>query len=71
VIFVAVTLCVASQRMFIFVSVYFVIDSVLKLLDKPPYKIISNCLVHILPKPSLLVPVCLQLKKVKLSLCFN
>jgi hypothetical protein len=27
-----ITLCVASQRMFIFVSVYFVIDSVRKLL---------------------------------------
>jgi hypothetical protein len=35
VIFAAITLCVASQRMFIVVSVYFVIDSVLKLLDTP------------------------------------
>jgi len=31
--FAAVTLCVASQRVFIVVSVYFVIDSVRKLLD--------------------------------------
>jgi hypothetical protein len=32
----AITLCVASQRVFIFV-VYFVIDSVRKLLDTPLY----------------------------------
>jgi hypothetical protein len=31
--FVAITLCVASQRVFIVVSVYFVIDSVRKILD--------------------------------------
>jgi hypothetical protein len=35
--FAAITLCVASQRVFIVVSVYFVIDSVRKLLDTPPY----------------------------------
>jgi hypothetical protein len=35
--FAAITLCVASQRAFIVVSVYFVIDSVRKLLDTPPY----------------------------------
>jgi hypothetical protein len=35
---VAITLCVASQRVFIFVSVYFVINSVRKLLDTPSYK---------------------------------
>jgi hypothetical protein len=35
--FAAITLCVASQRRFIVVSVYFVIDSVRKLLDTPPY----------------------------------
>jgi hypothetical protein len=33
--FVAVTLCVASQRVFIVVSVHFVIDSARKLLDTP------------------------------------
>jgi hypothetical protein len=33
----AITLCVASQRVFIFVSVYFVIDSVRKFLDTPWY----------------------------------
>jgi hypothetical protein len=33
--FAAITLCVASQRGFIVVSVYFVIDSVRKLLDTP------------------------------------
>jgi hypothetical protein len=31
--FAAITLCVTSQRVFIVVSVYFVIDSVRKLLD--------------------------------------
>jgi hypothetical protein len=35
--FVAITLCVASQLVFIVVSVYFVIDSVRKLLDTPSY----------------------------------
>jgi hypothetical protein len=34
--FAAITLCVASQRVFIFV-VYFVIDSVRKLLDTASY----------------------------------
>jgi hypothetical protein len=33
--FVAITLCVASQRVFIVVSIYFVIYSVRKLLDTP------------------------------------
>jgi len=35
--FAAITLCVASQRVFIVVLVYFVIDSVRKLLDTPSY----------------------------------
>jgi hypothetical protein len=35
--FAAITLCVASERVFIVVSVYFVIDSVRKLFDTPPY----------------------------------
>jgi len=34
-IFAAITLCVASQQVFVFVVVYFVIDSVRKLLDTP------------------------------------
>jgi hypothetical protein len=33
--FAAISLCVASQRVFIVVSVYFVISSVRKLLDTP------------------------------------
>jgi hypothetical protein len=37
--FIAITLYVASQRVFISVSVYFVTDSVRKLLDTPSYKI--------------------------------
>jgi hypothetical protein len=35
--FAAISLCVASQRVFTFVSVYFVIDSVQKLLDTSSY----------------------------------
>jgi hypothetical protein len=35
--FVTITLCIASQRVFIVASVYFVIDSVRKLLDTPSY----------------------------------
>jgi hypothetical protein len=35
--FAAITLCIASQRVFIVVSVYFVIDSFRKLLDTPSY----------------------------------
>jgi hypothetical protein len=35
--FVAITLCVASERVFIIVVVYFVIDSVRKVLDTPSY----------------------------------
>jgi hypothetical protein len=35
--FAATTLCVASQRVFHFVVVYFVIDSVRKLLETPSY----------------------------------
>jgi hypothetical protein len=35
--FAFITLCVASQRVFIVVSVYFFIDSVRKLSDTPSY----------------------------------
>jgi hypothetical protein len=36
--FAAITLCVASQRVFVaFVFVYFIIDSVRKLLETPSY----------------------------------
>jgi hypothetical protein len=35
--FDTITLCVASQRVFIVVSIYFVIDSVRKLLDTTSY----------------------------------
>jgi len=35
--FAAITLCVASERVFIVVSLYFVIDSVRKLLVTPLY----------------------------------
>jgi hypothetical protein len=35
--FAAITICVASERVFIFVSIYFVIDSVRKLLNTPSY----------------------------------
>jgi hypothetical protein len=33
--FVAITLCVASQQVFIVISIYFIINSVQKLLDTP------------------------------------
>jgi hypothetical protein len=37
--FATITLCVASKRVFVVVVVvYFVIDSILKLLDTPSYK---------------------------------
>jgi hypothetical protein len=35
--FAIITLCVASQRVFIVVSVYFFIESVRKVLDTPLY----------------------------------
>jgi hypothetical protein len=43
--FAAITLYVASQRVFIVVSVYFVMDSVQKLLDTPSYE---NVLLRVL-----------------------
>jgi hypothetical protein len=44
--FAAITVCVASQRVFIVVSVYFVVDSVRNLLD------ISSCVcVRVRAKP--------------------
>jgi hypothetical protein len=35
--FAAISLCVASELVFIVVSIYFVIDSVWELLDTPSY----------------------------------
>jgi len=35
--FIAITLCVASQRVFIVIVVYFVVDTVRKRLDTPSY----------------------------------
>jgi len=35
--FAIITLCVASQRVFITAAVYFVINSIQKLLDTPSY----------------------------------
>jgi uncharacterized membrane protein len=41
--FAAITLCVASQRVFIIiVLVYFVIDSVRKVLDTPSYSVLTR-----------------------------
>jgi hypothetical protein len=40
--FAAITLCVASQRVFIFVVVYFVIELVRKLLDTPHLRMFSG-----------------------------
>jgi hypothetical protein len=39
--FAAITLCIASQRVFIVERVYFFIDSVRELLDTPSYVIMS------------------------------
>jgi hypothetical protein len=41
--FAAITLCVVSQRVFIVVSIYFVIDSVRKPLDTLSYVPFSVC----------------------------
>jgi hypothetical protein len=38
----AISICVASQRVFIVVSVYFVIDSVRKLLVTPSYIVLGK-----------------------------
>jgi len=35
--FAGITLCVDSQRVFVLVSMYFIIDSVRKFLDTPSY----------------------------------
>jgi hypothetical protein len=35
--FAAITLCVPSQQVLVFVSMYFLMDSVRKLLDTPSY----------------------------------
>jgi hypothetical protein len=49
--FAAITLCVASQRVFIVVSAYFVFDSIRKLLDTRSYT--PMALMFIFPgKPS-------------------
>jgi len=40
--FVAITLCVASQRVFIVVSIYLVSDSVRKRLNTPSYAVYSE-----------------------------
>jgi hypothetical protein len=40
--FAAITLCIASQQVFIIVSVYFVIDSVRKLLDTSSYSYVRG-----------------------------
>jgi hypothetical protein len=40
--FAAITFCVASQLLFIVVSVCFVIESVRKILDTPSYKLCTS-----------------------------
>jgi hypothetical protein len=54
VFFAAITFCVAHQRVFIVVSVYFFVDSVRKLSDTPSYILkrdIFHCLIST-PSPS-------------------
>jgi len=48
--FVAITRCVASRRVFIVVSVYFVIDSVRKLWDTPSY-VQCGCVPNLIMAP--------------------
>jgi hypothetical protein len=59
--FAAMTVCVASQRVFIVVSVYFVIDWVRKLLDTPSYqhdfKLYTQFMLSILNKWCIVEPV--------------
>jgi hypothetical protein len=43
--FASLTLCVASQRVLIVVSIYFVIDSVRKLLDTLSYDLDADCII--------------------------
>jgi len=43
----AITLCVASQRLFIVINVYFVIESVRELLDTP-WHMLLICILYIL-----------------------
>jgi hypothetical protein len=46
--FAAITLCVASQRVLIVVSVYFVIDSVRKLLDTSSYLVLGRIFIDMI-----------------------
>jgi len=57
--FATITLCVASQRVFIIVVVYFIIDSVRKLLDTPSY--IHYLTEVILPSVQNIVGICKQI----------
>jgi hypothetical protein len=41
--FTAITLCLVSEHVFLVVSIYFVMDSVRKLLDAPSYLFMSSC----------------------------
>jgi hypothetical protein len=60
--FAAITLCVASQRVFIFIivfviGVYLVIDSVRKLLDKTSCVCVCVCVYIILIKPNVVAVI--------------
>jgi hypothetical protein len=59
--FAAVTLRVASQRVIPKVTVYFVIDSVRKLLDTPSYFIRTVCIVLLFPLVVLAIIGCVLL----------
>jgi len=50
--FVAITLCVTSQRVFIAVSVYFIMDSARKLLDTPSCVCKNQRIEHVHLKPN-------------------
>jgi hypothetical protein len=77
--FSTITLCVASQGVFIVVSVYFVIDSVRKPLDTPSYHITvteeiarsnykyihKTCECFLIEREELFVPKCVYSRKKK------
>jgi citrate lyase synthetase len=60
--FCFITLCIASQRVFVVVAVYFVIDSVRKLLDTPSY-IISAYFPNFVMKDRRMVSSCQTLSR--------
>jgi hypothetical protein len=68
--FVAITLCIASQWVFIVVSLYSVIDSVRKFLDTPSY-IIEFAISLIQQLLNLATRICAQISLVEISITLH